>query len=675
MYKKNQNRKHFGKKTLIGEVSRHREGFGFLLPDDPLHQDVHLSKKEMTGVMNKDRIQILVKRRGGRKALYSGKVLKIIRRFHTKVIGQCDIERSGKPVIRDYGLWGEDLYLSFAESLGKKPAPGEWVEADILKWPDHTRSFSRNPRGFAEKPRGFAGNPQSFAGRVKKVLGKFPKAMMDNMRVLQKHSIPLAFSEESLAEARAFSDVKKEDFPARKDLTDLPFVTIDGESAQDFDDAVYVKKHSLGQVCWTVYVGIADVSYYVPANSVLDKDAYDRGNSTYFPDFVAPMLPELLSKDLCSLVPQKERLAFVVKIQLNKDGEKLGVEFFEAIIKSQARLTYESVQKFLDGSSSCDLLDPVKESITGAENLTRVLLKNRMKEQFIQLELPEVDILLDQFGEPTNIVTRKRLFSHQLIEELMLLTNKSVAEHLKQNKTPSLYRVHDPPEPKGLKFLENFAGRLSFNENLIPPSHKKIMALLRHFAHHALSTTLQTLVLRSMSQASYSATQKLHFGLNFKHYTHFTSPIRRYSDLVVHRVLKFLLSNKQPVLNQKRLQGIAQMVTAAEQRSVQAERDILDIKKARFMKKQVGEVMEGVICSVTKFGFFVRLNLYEVEGMVHVDQLPGPYIWEEELLQLRSKRTGKRYSIGDKVTVQIASANENLGQIGFDLRAHKSIKF
>ena len=635
--------------TLIGTVKRHADGFGFFIPEDLSHPDVYLPKKQMEGLMNNDKVKIAVFSRKYRKGLFSGKILQLVERTQNYIVGQYQPLSNKTGIITDDSFqWGEDLKIQLNKN--QKIKKGEWVQVKIIHWPNSSQGFS---------------------GEVICSLGFFPKATEDNIRVVQKHNIPASFSINCSKEAEAISEsIPKDIISQRKDFRSLPFVTIDGKTAQDFDDAIYVSSHSMG---WRLYVAIADVSYYVKPGSAMDKEAYQKGNSTYFPGFTLPMLPDKLSNHLCSLKPNEDRLTFVAEIHFNQFGEKEKTKFYEAVIHSQARLNYGEAQDIIEQNESQN--SPIFTNVLNAAELARHLLEQRLKKHFINLDIPETEVKLNSLGEPVDISQSRRLFSHQLIEELMLAANKAVAKYLQSNKIPSLYRIHDPPKAQSLKFLESFTQNIGGKTILTNPDlQKKISFLIKQFSDHSLSEVVQTLVLRSLSQAVYSFSNKKHFGLNTTYYTHFTSPIRRYSDLVVHRILKALLTKQTPPYKKQDLESIATMISACEQRSVKAERQLKDIKKARFIRKHLGEEMEGIVCGITNFGLFVKLRLYDIEGLIHINRLNGKWKFEESLLELKSKHSGNRFKMGDFVVIQVLASNIDTGQIDFELKKHKKEK-
>jgi len=620
-------------------VKRHPDGFGFLIPENKSNSDVYLSKKQMLGVMNNDLIKVSVKRQ--RKGFLSGKVIQMIQRSKTHIIGKYQSLSDKTGIIKDdSSQWGDDLIIKLKHQQQLKD--GQWIKAKVIHWPDSRFGF---------------------VGELTNSLGFFPQALEDNIRTIQTYNIPTDFSIECLRATKAIPEKLIKD-PLRKDLRNLPFITIDGEDAQDFDDAIYVSPHQKG---WKLYVAIADVSFYVKKDSILDKEAALRGNSTYLPGFTLPMLPKKLSNHLCSLNPKKDRLAFIVEMDFTNTGDNKKAYFYEATIQSHARLNYGVAQDIIDQTKIKKNISPVFTNVINAAKLAKILLKKRIQKHFIQLEIPETEVKLDALGHPTDITKTHRLFSHQLIEELMLATNKSVAEYLK--KIPTIYRVHDAPKRESLKLLEVFAKAKGVNISLADTKnlHQKISLLRKKIPTGPLSDILQSLILSSLSQAIYSPHQKKHFGLNTEYYTHFTSPIRRYSDLLVHRILKSVLKKKPLPYTINELASLSSFISSCEQRSVKAERKLKDIKRARFIKQHIGQQMEGVISGVTSFGFFVRLKFYDIEGLVHIKHLKGRWVFEKSLLELRSNNSNKVFKIGEPVFINVKSSNIDTGQIDFIL--------
>ena len=497
----------------------------------------------------------------------------------------------------------------------------------------------------------------------------------DPLRMLQKFDIPHKFPSAVSTNGSVEVHIDR----SRTDLRHLPFVTIDGITAKDFDDAIYVEKTKKG---WSAWVSIADVDHYVKEGTPLDKEAYQRGNSTYFPNFVSPMLPHYLSQDLCSLNPHVPRLTMTAEMHYDSKGDLKKSFFYESVICSHARLTYEDAQSIIEGNKIEKVSTEAQQSVENAKSLSKTLLEQRIKKSSITLELPETEIILDELGEPINVIKIYRLFSHKLIEELMLAANQAVAHFLIQKKISSIYRIHEKPEYEDLYQLNQFLKTLGISLFRNKNSKKKVKTAtlisycLQKMKDHPKKGILNHLILRSLPQARYSAYNKGHFGLQFENYTHFTSPIRRYSDLIVHRLLKRALKvSKGDLLSSKELERRAILLSQCEQRSVKAERQIANIKRARFMKKHIGEEFSGVISSVTKFGFFVTLNEYPIDGLIHMNNLGGR--WKFNPSQLFLKAVPSNYYIrqGDDVKVQVAVCNVEEGFVDFELLEHNQKKY
>jgi len=631
---------------IEGVVKRNPDGFGFLIPDDREHPDVYIPRHSMVGVMTNDRVRAKVNPSRDRNRL-SGEITEIIKHAFVNVVGRYQpLDKKSGIVVDDERIWGEDLKVQIKNGL--QPKDGELVLIAIDSYP---------------------GSDEGFRGTAKEILGDALDPLTDTKRVIFQHHIPMEFSRETLAEAKSLPlEVPTTQLGDRVDLRNLDFITIDGATAKDFDDAIYVESHHRGFRLW---VAIADVSHYVKPGMAMDEDAYERGNSTYFPHFVVPMLPEELSNELCSLKPHVPRFAVVAEMLISHNGQVLEKKFYEALIQSRHRVTYGEAQEVIEGQKSPELED-VAEMIRLAAGLAKILMRKRFSEGSLDLEIPETQILIDDAGNPTDIIRTERLFSHRLIEELMLIANVSVAKLFDEKKVHGLYRVHDQPAAEALMLLENFIRAFGGHTKHLEGSklQKKITDALKSHAERPESQILHILTLRSMKQAEYNHENIGHFGLGFEHYTHFTSPIRRYSDLIVHRILKSIIYRRSGYkrIPQEELAQAGTQLSACEQRSVKAERQFQAIKKARFMSKYLGQEFDGIISSVTRFGVFVLLRSFDVDGLVKIDQL-GRDKWEfdEELLQLVGKRTGKRYKIGDPLTIKVATADADAGQLDFIL--------
>ncbi|HEX4922960.1 MAG TPA: ribonuclease R, partial [Bdellovibrionales bacterium] len=596
------------KKHLVeGIVKRHPDGFGFLVPDDTEVPDVYIPRHNMAGVMTNDRVQVKVERNQYDNRL-SGEIVNIIKHATTKVLGVYHSGDSQFAYVPDENnKWGMDLLIPRAKT--KNAREGQLVAVEVKSYP---------------------GSDKGFVGEVVEILGDAADPLTDIRRVVISHGIPTEFSRECLEEAKSFhEEVDPADYANRRDLRNVPFITIDGVTAKDFDDAIAVETTEEGFHLW---VGIADVSYYVQPGTAIDKDAYERGNSTYFPNWVYPMLPEVLSNGLCSLRPKIPRLALVAEMKLDFQGDLLSAEFYEAVIQSRHRVTYGEAQEVIDGFTPEKLKD-VEGMIKRAADLAKLLMNRRFAQGSLDLDVPQTEIQLDDAGNPVDISRSERLFAHRLIEELMLISNVAVGRYIENSGEAGIYRIHEEPAADNLAVLENFMRNFGARMKALSGGklQKKITRALEQFEGKPEAQVINILTLRAMKQAQYDSHNVGHFGLGFETYTHFTSPIRRYSDLIVHRIVKALLtksdkkskgSNKGAYLySEDELSGIGTHLSACEQRSVKSERQFAAIKRARFMSQHLGEEFDGVISSVTKFGVFVLLRAFDVDGLVKVEEL------------------------------------------------------
>lgn len=633
-----------------GVVKRHPDGFGFFIPDSTELPDVYIPRTEMKGLMTNDRARIRIfSERGGDR--FRGEIVEILQRSVTRVVGEWRTLNDVQGILLDKSFgWGSDLTV-VSDGVGQVK-PGQLVVAQILSYPDSNEGFT---------------------GKVLTVLGEADDPIHDSIRMLHSHHIPDKFSEACLKAAEKLpSEVDPREFTGRKDIRSLPIITIDGATAKDFDDAVFVETRDRG---FHLIVAIADVSHYVKADDAIDRDAHLRGTSTYFPGFVAPMLPEKLSNELCSLKPNVPRLAVVADMELDFQGELTASKFYEAIIQSQARVTYGLAQELIEGRDVPELKH-VRETVLRSADLARVLMKKRMREGSLDLDLPETEIELDEGGMPVDIMRSERLFSHRLIEELMLTANIAVARALRGRDAPSLNRVHEPPVAEAMESFQKFLRAFGYKKKLTGGHlQKQISKALDFFKGHPKEHILNVLALRSLAQAKYSPEDLGHFGLAFKDYVHFTSPIRRYPDLIIHRQLKAALglAKGYSMYSFEELETAGSVLSACEQRSVKAERQVKSIKRARFVQQYLGESFEGVISSVTRFGLFVLLRQFDVDGLVRVEQLGGDrFDFDEDLLRLVGRKSGMTYEIGESITVTVAKVDVELGQVDFALPEEKT---
>lgn len=491
--------------------------------------------------------------------------------------------------------------------------------------------------------------------------------LSDVQRVIAQHHIPMESSKQVQKELALIPDeVQETDCVGRQDFTFLPFITIDGVTAKDFDDAICVKKTSKG---FQAYIAIADVGHYVKPHTTLDHFAYQRGNSTYFPQSVAAMLPEKLSNGICSLNPHVQRLAIVVALELDQHGQVVSSKFYEGVIQTVARTTYEEIQALLDGHV-LDHLSHICHAVFDASDLAKLLLSQRVPRVSLDLDLLEGQVIVDKDGYAVDIQIVKRLFSHRMIEELMLLANVTVARFLKKHKMPAIYRVHERPDAKDVITLNDFLKHLGSSVE-IHKDHvhqKKLNKVLKKFKGTHYEPVLNITVLRTMKQAFYSAKDLGHFGLGFPDYVHFTSPIRRYADLIVHRQLKYRLGLSSQKYDFKDLETMGVHLSACEQRSVKAERQVMAIKKARLMENLISQEFQGIITSITRFGVFILLTEFDMDGMLRLSDIArGRFIFDDKYLSLQNRRTKQTYCVGDLIRVVIDRVDVITGKVGFTL--------
>lgn len=633
---------------ITGTIKRHPDGFGFFIPDDSSMQDVYVPAHSMKTAMTNDRVSLIAeKERDGR---FRGDIVRILQRSQKQIAGKFVRLNEIWGAIKDEGKgWGKDLKIKLEKSMNAKE--GELVAAKILRYPDEDGQFE---------------------GEVIEVIGDAQSALNDVRRVIISQNIPDKFAEATLSEASKLStNPEEKDFKGRKDLRKLPLTTIDGVTAKDFDDAVLTEMTDHG---FHLYVAIADVSHYVPVGSAMDKDAYERGNSVYFPNFVVPMLPEKLSNGLCSLNPHVPRLALVAEMNFDFTGVMTSSTFYEAVIESQCRTTYGEAQELIDKTASPEVmkkLKPVSENILRCADLAKILMAKRFKDGALDLEVPETELEIDGTGEPIDVIKSERLFAHRLIEELMLAANVAVAKFLASKDIPAFYRVHELPDQEKIqtlqRYMESMGHRVSLGGDKL---QKKLTRALQDFEGQNEAQIIHIMTLRSLSQAKYSKDNIGHFGLGFDFYTHFTSPIRRYPDLIVHRLLKnqIMKNSQYRLMSDEDLATAGTWLSATEQKAAKAERQIQSIKKARFMQKMIGQSFEGMISSVTKFGLFVLLRQFNIDGLVRIDDLGnGTWIFDEENLKLVNKRSGFSYAMGDMLKVIVSAVDIDQGQINFVL--------
>ena len=637
---------------ISGVVKRHPDGFGFLIPDEPEQPDLFLPPKEMKNVMTSDRVtaQARKERRGKR---FFGVEVKILQRGITRVVGK--VRKQGKSSFQIFdgiSKWGTILEIPMNSSKGA--ADGDLVVVDIVGYP------SKNTK---------------FTGQVVEIIGDEQDPNTDIQRVLHEHHVPMEFPSDVLNEAKDIPEkVLPEDHQKRKDLRNLAFITIDGVTAKDFDDAIHVERKEKG---FHLRVAIADVSHYVRPKSAIDKEAFQRGTSVYLPNFVVPMLPEKLSNGICSLKPEVDRLAFVCEMEIDPDGNVHRSKAFEAVICSQARITYKEAQEIINGNQTHHK-KAVQENISLACELAKILMNKRHQEGTLDLEIPETEVVVNDLGETVDVIRSERLFAHKLIEEMMLVANVSVAKMIQRKKQASLFRVHPPPNAEDIDRLQVFLSQFGSQVKLRGKNlQKKLSQSLQDFQSKPQAMVLNILTLRSMNQATYDKTNIGHFGLGFCDYTHFTSPIRRYPDLIIHRILKklFVSSPSGCLYSEEDLTGFGTILSAAEQRAIKAERQVMNIKKARFISERIGETFGGIVSGVTQFGLFVLLREFDIDGLVKVEDLGGDrFDFDPVNGILTGKKTGRIYKMGDPLKVIVEAVDTIQGRIDFLLTEKPSTK-
>lgn len=631
------------KNRVVGLVKRHPDGFGFLIPDDTEMPDLFLSRKEMEGIMTNDRVSAEVHKEDKGERFF-GTHIEVLKRGVSRVVGKVRKKNSGDLEMMDgYQKWGATLKIPFKNSRGA--TDGDLVAVDIIEYPQ---------------------SGGEFIGKVVDIIGDDQDPNNDLKRVLHQSSIPMEFSFGALNQARSISQtVTDKERVGRTDLTHLTFITIDGVTAKDFDDAIYVEQRDNGFRLW---VAIADVSHYVRPKTDLDEQAYERGTSVYLPNYVVPMLPEELSNGICSLKPEVDRLAFVCEMGIAFDGEVLDSKVYEAVINSKARVTYGEAQSILNKEEH-HRKPEVEENIIRAADLAKILMNKRFREGSLDLEVPETEVVVDELGHAIDVIKSERVFAHRLIEELMLIANVSVAKLIKNKNQPALYRVHPAPDEEDIERLQHFINSFG-GQHKLRGGHlqKKLTRSLQDFFGKPEGVVLNILALRSMNQACYDSNNIGHFGLGFSDYAHFTSPIRRYPDLVIHRILKklFTTSTAGTLYNEEELVTMGSVLSATEQRAVKAERLVTSIKKARFISDKVGEIFPGIVSSVNKFGIFVLLRQYDIDGLVKVENLGNDHFeFDEEHVLLKGKKTGRTFRLGDSVRVLVSAVNIEEGKIDF----------
>lgn len=644
-------------KTIRGRISVHRDGYGFVTPEAG-GEDIFIPSKLLKGALHGDLVEASSSpsRMGGNKL--DGRIMAIIERATTRIVGRYEETRRGAIVIP------EDQRLNLVVTIPVKSRSaaedGHQVVAEVTAYP-------------------IGGRPAE--GKIIEVLGWPDDPEVEIQSVIRRFDLPHIFGKDVLAEAESISEtVAANDLKGRVDLRSMPTVTIDGETARDFDDAVSLRRDGNNYRLW---VSIADVSHYVKKDSPLDREAYLRGTSVYFPDRCIPMLPERLSNGICSLNPHTDRLTMTAEMLFDRSGVMLESSFYPSVIKSAARLTYTIVKQIIvdDDLELADKFRPIAPMLAEMKELALILMSMRKQRGSIDFDLPEPEIIIGQTGQTEGIIRAERNLAHQLIEEFMLAANEAVARFITSRDIPFLYRVHESPDPAKLHIFQEFVYGFGYEFNLTDDKVKpsELQRLLAQADGRIEERMVNYALLRCMKQARYAADNAGHFGLASDCYCHFTSPIRRYPDLVVHRILKAALlvsssdnkgknASKTLAIATEKLGEVAEQTSKRERVAMEAERDVVEMKKLQFMQKHVGEQFAGYITGVTNFGFFVELEELFVEGLVHISTLTDDlYNHAEKQHSLIGRRTGTIYRIGDAARVTVASVSPATRRIEFVL--------
>jgi ribonuclease R len=636
---------------VVGRLTTNPGGFGFVVPDQPEpdaeRPDIYIAAANLSEAMHGDRVVVRVERRTERGA--EGRIIRILERSQSSIVGRYEVDDAGLGYVVPFDKRVlTDVQVPTGQSSSAEP--GEMVLVEITRWP----SATRGP-----------------VGKVVEVLGRIDEPGVDTQIIIRKFGIPDSHSEEAIAEATRLGTVVKErDIKGRTDFRAVTTVTIDGEHARDFDDAITIERLPNGHFWLGVH--IADVSHYVTEGSVLDEEAYERGTSVYFTERAVHMFPSELATGLCSLNPNVDRLVQSCLMEVDRQGLVVRYEMHDGVINSDARMTYTAVNAILTDRDPETMFEyqPLAPMFDMMRELFDILNRRRRRRGSIDFDLPEAEVILSEIGEIEAIVASERNIAHRIIEEFMLLANETVAAHLENHAVPALHRVHEAPDAKKVEEFEAFITTLGYSlaargRALTPKHFQKLSDRMKGTPEER---PIAALMLRAMQKARYDAASLGHFGLAVEHYTHFTSPIRRYPDLVVHRMLRE--SRQGPIADARReeleeeLPETARHTSDMERRANEAERELLQWKKVRFMANKIGDEYGGYITGVAPFGLFVELIEHYVEGLVHVSSMADDYYrFVEQEHVLRGEHTKKMYRLGDRVDVQVVRVDMERRQV------------
>ena len=636
---------------FVGKFVAHRKGFGFVESDEEYTQDLFIPAADVNGAMHNDRVVAEITKPATDERRAEGAIIKVLEREITKVVGEFQSNKTFGFVIADEKKFNQDIYIPKKYFSGAKD--GDKVVVQITVWPQAGR-----------KPE----------GKIIEVLGPKGEKEVEILSIIRAHGLPEEFPKKVLEEAQKVAvPISQEEIDRRLDIRDLNIFTIDGEDAKDLDDAISIERLSNGN--FKLGVHIADVTHYVHEKSKLDKEALKRATSVYLVDTVIPMLPKTLSNGVCSLNPHEDKLTLSVFMEIDRNGNVKQYDIKETIINSKARMTYTEVSDILenDDEELKAKYSHVAEDFKTAEVLAKILMERRSRRGAIDFDFPEAKIILTPEGKVSDIKEYERRISNRIIEEFMLITNETVAEHYFWLNIPFVYRIHETPSPEKMQELGKFVSTFGYTikgdlEEVHPKALQSIISAIKGKREEE---AISTIMLRSLKQARYSPECSGHFGLAAQYYSHFTSPIRRYPDLQIHRIMKEHLNNK---INKKRQEQLVNIVDYASTQSSEreraadlAERDVKDYYKAVYMEDKVGEEFDGVVSSVTSFGMFIELT-NTVEGLSRLANMGDDYyIYDEMTYTIIGERTRKTYRIGDPVRIKVANVNVDLREIDFKI--------
>ncbi len=630
------------KSLLTGKVDIAKNGYGFLIQDNN-EEDLFISRDNLNGAINEDIVLVDTFTRNDK---LEGKVLKILERKLTRVIGT----------------------IEYINDLPTLKLDNKKLDIEI-KLENHFANLVDGHKVLVELTKQISS--KKFVGTIIKIIGHINDPDIDILSIAYKYDIELEFPEDVKKELENIPEVVRDkDKIGRVDLTNEMIFTIDGDDTKDIDDAISIKKEDN---IYELGVHIADVTYYVKPNTALYNEAYKRGTSSYLADKVLPMLPHELSNGICSLNPGVERLAISCVMKIDNKGKVIDYDIFPSVIKSNIQMTYKKVNKILMEGTIPEGYEKYKDNLLLMEELASILRKRKVEKGYIEFDIPEAKIVQDENGKCIDVIKREQNVGEKLIEDFMIAANETIATHIYNMSLPFIYRVHGTPKTEKITDFINLLTQLNINVNTknIDTSSKGMQDLLKEIGNRKEAPILSSMLLRSMQKAIYSTDNIGHFGLALRNYTHFTSPIRRFPDTTVHGLLRTYLFNKQidnETINyySKELIEIAEHSSEREQNAVSAEREVVDMKMAEYMESHIGEEYEGIITTVTNFGFFVELpNL--IEGLVHISTLPGYYNYVPEQLSLVSKGKKKKYRIGDTVRINVIAANKEIPAIDFEV--------